>query len=312
MLLALVLTAQKKTNYEKYWQAREDSITRCRMIDTTEKQVSEFDDLYYQPVKRLNHRRMTSNVIDTLITQNPQINITYDPFFYSNNINRFYHGGFSYWTYTNPWYYTNYWMYDNYDWYWEFRFMRNSYWYNTPRYHNGFSFGYDNYQHNNWKHNNPYRHNGNGFQQRPEYSRNERPSTQLTNHNNRIERRVVPQDKSTYQQQNRRSYTPSYDAPRLSTRPSFNNTKPNDMRRNYEKREIRTYQPQSNRNNTPSRNYSPPPQNRNSQSQGFGRTVNFDTGADRRSSGGSNNSTGSNNSSSGRSSGASNATSGRR
>ena len=54
-LLTFTLSAQK-SNYEKYWQAREDSITKSQTTlgnGATEKQVTsvkpEYDDLYYQP-----------------------------------------------------------------------------------------------------------------------------------------------------------------------------------------------------------------------------------------------------------------------
>ena len=343
-------------------------------VDSTwspgQKQPKEFDDLYYQPSKdgkqmKRQRRSDVDVVVDTLVKHNPDIQVNYinnyDPFFYSYNIGRFYHGGFNYWMYSNPYYYNSYWMYDSYDWYWDMGFSGYPYWYNTSWYHNSFYFGYNNFyfgynywnpwrysHYNNWNQNNWYGHNNNwngSSQQRPEYGRRERPSNLSSSYNNNVNRRVAPQDKPMYQQQNRRSYTPSYETPRLSTRPAFNNSRSNDLGRNYERKgnmngmgqgmmngnrqgtmqrstesrtQTRTYQPQPNKNyNTPSRSYAPA-QNRSSEPQGFGRTFNFDSGSDRRSSGNSNFSSGSNNSSSGsgssggRSSGGSTTSSGRR
>lgn len=323
----------------------------------------EFDDLYYQPskdgkrVKRV-RRDYVKEVVDTLVKENPNIQVTYinnyDPFFYSNMIGRFYHGGFNYWMYSSPWYYSN-WMYDPYDFYWDMRFSGYPYYnqfYFGYNYWNPWRFNYG-WGHNwygnnyNWygQHNNYYSNNNFGNRQQPQYGRRERPSNLSSNYNNNVERRVAPQNKPMYQQQNRRPYTPSYDSPRLSTRPAFNNSKPDALGRQYERRgnmngtgqgimngnrqgmmnnmqerrgnmniqkgtesrtQTRTYQPQPNRNyNTPSRSYSPPAQNRGSESQGFGRTFNFDSGSERRSSGTSNFSSGSNNSNSSSSSGSS-------
>ena len=332
-------------------------------VDSTwspgQKQPKEFDDLYYQPSKdgkqmKRQRRSDVDVVVDTLIKHNPDIQVNYinnyDPFFYSYNIGRFYHGGFNYWMYGNPYYYNSYWMYDSYDWYWDMRFTGYPYW-SYPYYGNGFYFGYNNfwfgynnwnpwrynYHYNNWNQNNWYGHNNNwnggSFQSRPEYGRRERPSNLSSSYNNSVaqqERRitppqgnriVTPQNKPAYQE-SRRSYTPSYNNPRLSTRPAYNNSKTGDMGRNYERRtetnqsrtfsqpniqrstesrtQIRTNQPQINRSqnySAPSRSYSPPP-NRSSEPQGFGKTINFNSGGDRRSSGSSNFSSGSNNSNS--------------
>jgi hypothetical protein len=251
-LLTSTLLAQKKSNYEIYWQAREDSITKSQMTlsrDTTEKLISsaksEYDDLYYQPnkdAKKVKHVKKDNVdiLIDTIIKENPNISINYydiDPFFYSYNIGRFYHGGFNYWMYGNPWYYSNYWMFDTYDWYW----------YN-PWYHNSFYFGYNNwwYGYNNWWHRPYYIHNDYnrynnfyGYNKQPkqniQYGRRETYST-LTNNqpnNRRVlpvqqsqeKRTVSPQNKATYQESRRTTNTPSYTQPRMNTRPDYNNSK---------------------------------------------------------------------------------------
>ena len=260
MLLALSLSAQKLSNYEKYWQAREDSIAKSQTTlsqDTTEKQISstkpEYDDLYYQPnkdVKKVKHAKRKvvvkdtlTYVVDSLVNQNSDISVNYfdaDPFFYSYNIGRFYHGGFNYWMYGNPWYYNDYWMYDPYDWYWESRFMWTNY----------FSWGWDNFYfgYHNW---NPWRYghhyNNNGWNNNNKWYTNNhnwnsgnhgvRKTPWVIPNNNQVNNRkitsvqqsqqkrtVSPTNKVTYQE-NRRTYTPSYSNPRASTRPQYNNTK---------------------------------------------------------------------------------------
>jgi hypothetical protein len=274
----------------------------------------EYDDLYYLPskdAKSVKHVKQKSviaedtllfdayNAVDTLVKKNPniQINNYYDndPFFYSNRIGRFYHGGFNYWMYGNPWYYSNYWMYDPYDWYWESKFMGYPYW-NYP-YYNGFYFGYNSYwgwnfgwnwnwyhpyyEHNNYwygGHNNFY-----GFHQQSkpniQYGRRERPSNLTLNQpsTRRIvspqlqERRdVKPQDRPTYSQ-NRRTYTPSYEQPRMNVRPQYNNTQ--TQRRTFENQGVqnRISQPNNNirssvstQSRTQTRTYSQPSVNRSS------------------------------------------------
>jgi uncharacterized membrane protein YgcG len=350
VFLTLTLSAQKKSDYEKYWQAREDSIAKSQTTlsnNATKNQITsvkpEYDDLYYQPSKDAQkvkkHKRVNTEdtlraIVDTLVKQNPDIQVNYysdDPFFYSNMIGRFYYGGFNYWMYSDPWFYNNYWMYDAYDWYWDMRFSGYPYW-NYP-YYNGFYFGYNNYwgwnfgwnwgwnwhypyYHNNWNHNNWYTHNGNwnnggGNYHRPEYGHRETGSA-LSNH--RIipqQPKINPQNRSTYSQ-TRRNYQPSYNNPRISERPLYNNShiqnnsNVNTQRRTIMSTQSRTYQ-QVNKNqnyNVPSRSYSPPrTMDRSSQSQGFGRTFNFNSGGSSRSSSSGSNSGGS--SSGGRSSGSS-------
>ena len=124
-LLTSVLFSQKKSNYEKYWQAKEDSIKK-NQVAVTEKQIVEFDDLYYQPSKDAKKikrdlkefkRVYVKEVVDTLVEENSDIQVnTYynvDPFYYSNMIGRFYYGGFNYWHYNSffydPWF-------DYFDW----------------------------------------------------------------------------------------------------------------------------------------------------------------------------------------------------
>lgn len=337
VFMGLILSAQKKSNYEKYWQAKEDSLNK-----TTATAKPEYDDLYYQPSKdakkvKKNKRIDVDQIVDTLVNDNPDIQVNYyyndDPFYYSYNIGRFYHGGFNYWMYSSPWYYSN-WMYDPYDFYWDMRFSGYPYW-SYPYYNNfGFGFNYWNpwrfnygWGHNwygnnhNWYSNNHKWNGGHGnFNQRPEYGHRETGSALSnrriappTNHN------VVPQNRSTYQQ-TRRTYTPSYNNPRMSTRPVYNNSRVGEVsnRRTQISTQSRTQTNVFNRTpntqvrtqsrtqnySVPSRSYSPPA-NRSSEPQGFGRTFNFNSGSSSRSSGSSNFSSGSSssNSSGGRSSG---------
>ena len=124
VLLALTLSAQKQSNYEKYWQTREDSITQSQTTlsgNATENQITsvkpEYDDIYYQPSKdgkkikqhkkRVDQEDTLQAIVDTVVNYNPDVHINYfeyDPFYYSYNLGRFYHGGFNYWMYSDPWF----------------------------------------------------------------------------------------------------------------------------------------------------------------------------------------------------------------
>ena len=277
------LLSQKKSNYEKYVQAKEDSISNIESSVSESK--PEYDDLYYQPSKDAKKikkvkRSYTEAMIDTLVKENLDIQVnTYyinDPFYYSNRIGRFYYGGFNYWMYSDPFYYSNnYWMYDNYDWYWEFRFMGypfwNNYWpynsfyfvdrydyWNPWRYNywNPWRYNYHNYGYNNHGYNNHNGYYGNrdfNHQSNLGYGRKERPSTLSTNNieNHRItpetRKNINTRSESQYSE-SRRSYTPSYNNPRMSVRPQYNNTHS----------DVNNRTDVSRRTNTESRTYSVP------------------------------------------------------
>lgn len=239
--LGLTIKAQK-SDYEKYWQAREDSINKSQ-ISSTNKKI-EFDDLYYQPSKdaKINkYRKSRKPTIDTLpdiINNNNYYNN--DPYFYSHSINRFYHRGFNYWLYSNPFYfYDNYWMYDTNDWYWNMRF-NNFYWSHPQR----FYFGFEHNHWNSWRFtNNLYGNNHNGNSEnikKPENIQREKPST--------LSNRVTPQ-------QNRRTYTPTYNQPRMTTRPQYNNSKVSTVSTRRPAVQSRYSQPSRNYNESRSLNY---------------------------------------------------------
>lgn len=301
VLMTLTLSAQKKSNYEKYIEAKEDSINKSQAV-IADKPV-EYDDLYYQPSKdatkiKKHKRADVDQIVDTLVKENPDIQVNYiyndDPFYYSSMIGRFYHGGFNYWMYSNPWYYNNYWMYDAYDWYWDMRFSGYPYW--TYPYYNNFYFGFGynywnpwrfnygwGYNHNNWySHNNNWNHGGGNYH-RPEYGHRETGSA-LSNHKI-VSPNVAPQNRRTYTE-NRRTYTPSYNNTRLSTRPQYNNSRVGDVsnRRTQTTTQSRTQTNIFNRTpntqvRTQSRTYSAPTRSYNeSRSYNNG-------GSDRRSSG---------------------------
>ena len=274
----------------------------------------EFDDLYYQPSvdgKKIKHvrRDYIKETVDTLVKENPNIEVNYiyndDPFYYSNMIGGFYHGGFNYWHY-NPFFYDP-WDFD-FGWGWNPYYGYNyPYGFGYPYYNYGFGFGYNSYwgfgfgwnhwnygwHGNNWNHNNWYSHNGSwnngGNYRRPEYGRRESPSN-LTQTNSTINRRMPntqqggnrmmgqqrmqPQDKPMYNQQNRRTYTPSYDNPRMTTRPQYNNSRMGNMNNmgnrgsNMQNSGMNNMQNRrtqiSTQSSTQSRTYSPPTRSYNS------------------------------------------------
>jgi hypothetical protein len=114
---------------------------------------------------------------DTII----EVNNYYDddPFFYSNHLGMFYHGGF------NPWYYDS-------DFGWNPYFGYNSY----LGWGFGWSWAYPHYYHNMY-HRPNYSTFNNRYNQRRPYGQN------------------IPE---------RKPYSPSYNRPKMSVRPNFNNT----------------------------------------------------------------------------------------
>jgi hypothetical protein len=111
---------------------------------------------------------------------------------------------------------------------------------------------------------NQFRGGGMGIaQNNPQYGRRERPST------------IQPQDRrpqidKPINNRNRAAYTPNYEKPRMSTRPAFNNSRPNSgineqrraaMQRGMDNGNMRNSAPtQSRTYTTPSRNYAQPQQ----------------------------------------------------
>lgn len=241
VLLALSLSAQKLSNYEKYWQAREDSIAKSQTTLNTDTLIQKESP-------------------DTVIVNNYYYDE--DPFFYSNNIGRFYHDGFNCWMYGDPWFYDYSWY--DYNWYWGFGFMGDLFW--NPWYYGGWYPWHTYRWHNHEWHNHGY----------PPFHRPVLANNYLANR--RTATIQQPQSKALYQT-SRRTYTPSYINPRLSIRPQYNNSRVNNIsnRRTQISTQARTYR---------SQNYSQSTTGRSSQPQGFGRAFNFSSGGNR-SSGGS-------------------------
>jgi len=248
----------KMSNYEKYLlQQGQTAIPSPKISKDTVIKKKEWDDIYFnsktdrQVKKNKKHRDDADQIVDTLVQENPDINVNYyynydDPFFYSYNIGRFYHGGFNYWMYSDPWIYNNYFgMMDINDWYWEYRFLGYPYWL-YPEYNylglmlwgGPWEYGrYYNYwnpwrfNHNHW---NPWRFNNDQWNHGsyPYYGNNLHQSNPGNAKYRHIEaassysagKRALPQTKSAYSA-NRRAYTPSYNAPARSVRPEYNNSR---------------------------------------------------------------------------------------
>lgn len=351
-----ILNRSKQSNYEKYWESKNGKVEKLKGLPKPE-----FDDLYFNPKTdqpRVKHQRRNNleQIVDTLVQENPNITVNVydlDPFYYSNRIGRFYYGGFNRMMYSCPWYY-NSWMYEDYGWGWnpyygynypyynDFYFGFNTFGYTTfghywepfPDWNFGFGYyGYNHYGYNNWNHHNYYGNNSGNYQNKTNYGRIERPSTmssqrrtdtkQNYNQSDR-NRNTSPQSRSTYSE-NRRSYTPSYNRPRMNTIPVYNNShienrrvmpnsisesrtqnrtysQPNNTQRSSVSRtQNRTYstpsmnrnysQPSNNHNTNRSSNYSQPSNSYNS----GGRRSNsesFNSGGSSNSGGGSSNSGG--------------------
>jgi hypothetical protein len=203
---SITMMGQKMSNYEKYklQQEKTESVPITHLDNDSLKATKvEYDDLYYQPsIDNKKIKQKKQNVIDT----SPDVIINYydsDPFYYSYNIGRFYHRGF------------NYWMYDNYDWYYSYPLYNDFYFgYN---YWNLWRYNYNNVWHHQYYGNAHYNNFKNTY-----YSRRERPST--SSNDRRISTPTAP-IRSKSISESRRSYTPSYTQPRMSSRPAYNNSK---------------------------------------------------------------------------------------
>lgn len=250
---ALFAQVREKSDYEKYWEAKEVA----KFDDTVKVEQTtikpEYNDLYYnakldsikeqQKSLREEKRDFKKEQQKTVVN-----NYYYNDFHYANLINKYYRGSFSFWYnyqyssfYSNSWYWnSNFGLYDPfyYDYYpyYSWNYRPYYYWYSP----------YYSYWH--WKpapkdriHNN-YNYNGHNIQ----YSHRERPSTMILNQltikkvniiRNQAETRsstitqerrttttTSQQDKPTYSE-TRRTYTPSYSTPRMNTRPEYNNSK---------------------------------------------------------------------------------------
>lgn len=191
----------------------------------------------------------------------------YDPWF----LDSWYYGyswyypyyGFSFsWSWGYP-YYHNHWYYGYHNWYWDY-----------PRYYSYNNYNYNNYYSFNNRSNIPY-----GRRERPsnyttstvtrrepvtinrtvQIDRNTGRTLSVTQENRRTSspnlqridpvrrttttQNLAPKDKPSYDQvrtQERRTYTPSYEQPRMSTRPQYNNTRTStpsvNQNRSYEQR----------------------------------------------------------------------------
>lgn len=305
---------RNKTNYEKYWQAKEDSITKSQM--TLSKYNTE------NQMTSINTQDTLQATVDTLAIENPDINVNYyyntDPFYYSNQLGYYNHGMSMWFNYRynndfyfgyNPWFYDDYYFGYNYGYPW-----RYNYW--------GYNYGYNYYNHHNYNHYG-YGNNYGGLGQR--YNTHERFGSGRYVNNGGVSKRVAPEgrmrftspnnrnvsnqrsnQKATYSQ-SKRNYSPSYNQPRMNTRPAYNNS--STTRRNMNtmpqrntnigtqrRTESRIYSAPTNRSFESSRNYNSGNASRSSNS-------NYNSGSRSSNSySGSNHSSGSNYSSGSRSS----------
>jgi len=271
---------QDKSNYEKYWEEKEMKAGRGHQEQPIVQNPKEFDDLYYIPPKD------TAKKYNKKIKKQP-VQIVENNYYYDDNpfiYGRFFRPFYFSWNFYTPYYYG---WYDPfyYDWYypyyvWGFPYYSWNFWWGYPAH-----YGYNNYNHynNNYYGNNNHNYNNNIS---PQYSRRERPSNMTQNNPSRRPvqqqikqpQRTNPQTMKQYSD-GRRQYTPTYDNPRMSTRPQFNNSKASNTentntntgnmnrnmgntnniqnRRSEMNNQIRTYtQPQR---NIETRTYSAPP-----------------------------------------------------
>ena len=235
-LLALFLTGAlfaqvEKSDYEKYWEARE----AARFGDTIKKtnaviEKQEFDDLYYIAQKNDSLKKLQKEIRlekRELRKEKNQIEINNyymsDEYHYANLINRYHRGSFSFWFDYNysPFYY-NFWYYGWYDpfyynWYSPYYSWYSSYyWYHPHYYHHWYSPYYSwNYRYWNYPRyyiNNTYNYYG---YSKPQYNnvqhgRRISTSTLSNNYQPNVNRRsasttVQPQTRTVTTTQERRT-----------------------------------------------------------------------------------------------------------
>jgi len=226
LFFSITMMGQKLSNYEKYVLEKE-KIEKVN-IDSIQTNI-EYDDLYFNSntdTKQIKKQHPTIQTVDTVKNQNITINNYYnDPFFYSNRLSIFYRGGFNFWVYPDSFWYSNYWMYDNYD-CWEYRFMNHLFWPSSYFYFEYFWSPWR-YNYNQYHSHHSYRYNF----RKPEYGHREKPSTMssYTNKNATQNKRInnVQTQRTQNSINNRRTYTPEYQSPRINTKPQYNNSKTN-------------------------------------------------------------------------------------
>jgi hypothetical protein len=207
----------------------------------------EYDDLYYNPKIDKQSKKQTKQKIqeDTLYFKSEQ------PIIIELENTNYYTSHFSYGRFYYPYWFNPYW-YDPFDmfydpfiafnshFYWSFGFGHPPYY---PYYYNYTSwynpYWYRPYWYNHYYGYSPsYGHGGGGSHNYTSISQQRRESTRIiSNHNNEqrqsqyssVERRKLgPESKPTYHE-SRRTYSPSYDHPRMSVRPQYNNSKTERM-----------------------------------------------------------------------------------
>lgn len=219
-------TIKKKTNYEKYWEQKEGI-----QLDKPFRHKDNKDTLKKDTLKQI------------VIIENNYFDE--DPFYYTNNIGRFYNRGFNYWMYSNPYFYSNYWMYDySYNPWVDFYFGYN---YNFG-YH-GYNYGYYGYNYNygfNTRYNTDLIYNPNNGQ--PKHYTNIKSKPYYS-----------PQQKNIAQER-RQSYTPSYNNSRAPIKARYNNSQVQErsmqrksvsstVQQPQRPQQSRTYTPQSRQSN---------------------------------------------------------------
>jgi uncharacterized membrane protein YgcG len=225
LFLMLPLFSQQKENDDLYYTAKSDTIKR-------ENNLKQYADLYSR---------------DTL--QYNDANTDDDPFMYSDRIAMFYHGGF------NPWYYNDLFYYNS--------FFFNDFWYDWYYPYFGFGLGwgwpwYNNFWYhpywNHYYHNHNYWHNGHPYYDNHYAQINRRQTYSTVSNHTGLTQNAIHKSVTT-SVQNRRSYQPSYNNPRMGQKPQYNNTHSFYRSSNNQIRTQRSYSVPSRSSSNYSRSY---------------------------------------------------------
>jgi hypothetical protein len=268
--------------------------------------------------------RFENENLDTYYTENikdensapsftkKQMNDLHFIIFY-NKTNRF---NFSYMNYYNDFYFSSYYYTDSYFWYdwnydycnpyhnsffysyhnyWNYNFYSYNYWYDLGYYynfhHNYYSYNYNNFNYNKFRYNEPIKFNRRSSSSnliRPNINRRDVYNTQINRPQNSSNNRQQNSQVSSRTEQNRRSsYAPSYDKPKVQTRPQYNNTRTSNYNPQQQTRSNYTTPSRSTtQKSTITRSYTSPSQSRTNYSSPStqSRSSNYNSGSSNRSS----------------------------
>jgi len=250
MFLTGALFAQEKSNYEKYWEAREDSIVESQKVVEnpvikSDKPITIFDRM--KESKDSKPEGYNQGYVEGYKDANE--NYIGEPFYYSSFFSPFSFSltfglwGYPYYGYP---YHSYYWWDPWYSYYWwdPWYYPYYGYPYYGHRYYWGYGghadhgvgmlgshnygYGYSRYEsgstnHKSFANSYPMTRRSSSYKTTNNFASKSR--TQLSSIQSNRRSYISPENKPVYSRSKNKSYSPNYSQPRMSTRPSYNNSK---------------------------------------------------------------------------------------